>query len=112
MEGYTEEVGVRHRHAVGVADIHLDENASSNERTHGEASMREVSVYFTAPWNAFFRRALHRFWVRSKGSQSARLGSARLYSKSFRTQQTRRCVRPRSLPGLSEILSLTVMSCM
>lgn len=77
MEGYTEGVGVRHRHAVGVADIHLNEKAGGNGRTHGEASIREVSVYFSAPRNAFFGEEFYtRFW--GKGWQWARLGSARL----------------------------------
>lgn len=54
MEGYIEEVGVRHRHGTGVADIHVNENASSNGRMHGEASIREVSVIFPAPRSVVF----------------------------------------------------------
>ena len=85
MEGYTEGVGVRHRHAVGVADIHLDEKAGGNGRTHGEASIREVSVYFfSAPRNA----SLEKSNTQGSGAKAgSRLGSARLYSKSFRPPQ-------------------------
>lgn len=80
MEGYTDGVGVHHRHAPHVTDIQLNENASSNGRVHGEGTIREVGVMFSL-WHGMWMSRLYipnNVVLLAYGSD--RIASARLHS--------------------------------